>query len=294
MERAAARTDWLGLGAVALAVAIWAGWIVLVRGSVGAALNPFDIAALRYGAPAALLAPVLWRSGLLPRGVAPWRMAAMTLGWGAPFAVFAAEGLRDGTTALFAALVPGSLPLWVAAISAVTIGVRLSRRARLGLALIALGAALALIRAAWAGEGAALAGAPWLIGASIAWATYTLAYRGSGLTPLEATAAVAFWSCVMLAPAVPLGWLSLGALTPAALATQLVLHGVVSGVISVFAFAVAIRRLGAQRAAAFSALVPVLASLGGVAILDEPAAPDVALAVGAASLGVWLVNTARP
>ena len=69
----------LGLLAAAAAVTIWAGWIVAVRGAVSgpAGLSPADLALLRYGAPALLLAPVWIRLGPLPRGVAVWRVAAM-------------------------------------------------------------------------------------------------------------------------------------------------------------------------------------------------------------------------
>ena len=286
----------LGLLAAGAAVLIWAGWIVAVRGAVSGgagggagALSPVDLALLRYGGPALLLAPVWLRLGPLPSGVAPWRVAAMSLGWGAPFVLLGAQGLRSADVGLFAALVPGGLPLWVAALSALFLGARLNPAARAGLALIALAGALALIAA----TPQARAGAPWLLAASMGWAVYALAYRGSGLGPVAATAVVSFWSCVMLAPVVMVTGTGLFALSPAAFAAQFALHGVLSGVASVAAFALALSALGAARAAAFSALVPALAVLGGYVALGEAPAPLTLLAVLCAVAGVTIINRAR-
>lgn len=281
----------LGLMAAAVAVTIWAGWIVAVRGAVSgpAGLSPIDLALLRYGGPALLLAPVWLRLGPLPRGVAVWRVAAMSLGWGAPFVLLGAQGLRAADVGLFAALVPGGLPLWVAGLAALFPGSRFRPGARAGLALIALACALALAAA----TPQARAGAPWLLAASAAWAVYTLAYRGSGLGPVAATAVVSFWSCAMLAPLAVVAGTGLTALSPAAFAAQFALHGVLSGVVSVAAFALAIRELGAARAAAASALVPALAVLGGQVALGETPRALTLVAVLCAAAGVTLVNRAR-
>lgn len=283
-----------GLLAMLLAVAIWASWIVVVRAAVrdgaAAVFSPLDLAVLRYAGPALLLAPVWRRVGVLPRGVSPWRLAAMTLGWGAPFALLAAEGLKNADPALFAALVPGGMPLWVAALSAAFLGARPDRRGLVGLGLIAAALGLALAPAVLAGDARTLTAAPWLIGASIGWAVYTVAYRGSGLTPIEATAVVGFWSCAMLAPAAWLVGVDFAAAPPTALAAQAAFQAVLTGVVSVAAFAYGVRTLGAQRAAALSALTPAMAAAGGVLALGEPLTPGMAAAIAAAALGVALVN----
>jgi drug/metabolite transporter (DMT)-like permease len=281
-----------GVAAMLLAATIWAGWILLVRATVGAGLSPLDIALMRYGVPALLLAPLWLRRGPLPRGTPVWRVAAMTLGWGAPFALFAAQGLKAADAALFAALAPGCLPLWVAAILWAGGGPAQPPMGRLGLWLIAGGAALALFPRMAAGEWPVLAGAPWLVAASLAWAAYAVAYRGSGLSPAEATGVVGFWSTLGLVPAALIWGQGLTALPPATLAAQVALHGVVSGVVSVAAFAAGVRALGAARAAAFSALVPVMATAGGVVLLGEPLSAASAAAIALAASGVFLVNRA--
>ncbi|TVQ51889.1 MAG: DMT family transporter [Rhodobacteraceae bacterium] len=283
-----------GVLAMALAVGIWAAWILIVRATVQpgaiAPLGPLELAVLRYAGPAILLAPVWLRIGVLPRGVARWRLAAMVLGWGAPFPLFAAQGLKTADPALFAALVPGAMPLWVAALSTVFLGARPDWRGRVGLALIVSAVGLALAPAALAGDALTLAAAPWLLAASFSWAVYTVAFRGSGLTPIEATAVVGFWSTLALAPAALVVGVDYANLPTAALAAQVGFHAVMAGVVSVAAFAYGVQALGAQRAAALSALTPVTAAVGGVVVLGEPISGLLAAAIIAATAGVALLN----
>ncbi|SEA82432.1 DMT family transporter [Rubrimonas cliftonensis] len=282
----------LGYAAAAFAVLVWAGWIVLTRaGAAASALTPLDVAALRYAGPALALAPVWLRRGPVPAGVARWRLMGMTLGWGAPFALFAAKGLESADAALFAALAPGAMPLWAALLAAMFFGARFSRLAVAGLAMIGGAVALAL----WAAAPQTLAGAPWVTAAAIGWAVYTLSYRGSGLTPVEATAIVGFWSSLLvalLALGGAMGGLTLHMLPPPEALGWFAAHGLVSGVLSVAAYAVAIRELGATRAAGSAALVPALATLMGWLFLGEAPGAGPLAAVALATLGVTLVSVA--
>jgi drug/metabolite transporter (DMT)-like permease len=284
-----------GVAALIVAVAIWAGWIVLVRATVNRAeapLGPFDIAMLRYGVPAVLLAPVWLRCGVVPKAAGPLRVAGMVLGWGAPFALLAATGLQQADTALFAAMVPGSMPFWLSLILVGLTGTLPRPAALAGVALIAAGAlgALALASA----DGRSLAGVPWLVGASIGWATYAVAYRHSGLTPVEATAVVGFWSSLLVLPVILSGESILWDLRAPLLLREAVLQGLISGVVSVMAFAFAIRHLGAPRAAAGAASVPVLAALGGWWWLGDPLSPAMLGLLACTVAGVALVNVTPP
>ena len=72
----------------------------------------------------------------------------------------------------------------------------------------------------------------------------------------------------------------------------LLLHGVLSGAVSIVTYSYAIAQLGAARAASLSALVPVLAAVMGAAFLGEALGPLDWAAILAASLGVALVNGA--
>ncbi|MEM6467452.1 MAG: EamA family transporter, partial [Pseudomonadota bacterium] len=67
-------------------------------------------------------------------------------------------------------------------------------------------------------------------------------------------------------------------------------QGVLSGFLATITFGYAVSKLGASRTAAFAALVPGLAALGGWVILGEPIPFNKALGLGAASLGVLLAS----
>ncbi len=79
---------------------------------------PATVALLRVIAPAIILVPWIWRAGIFAHGkIGP--LILCILGAGSPFVLLAATGTRYAPSADFAALVPGTLPLIVAVISAV-------------------------------------------------------------------------------------------------------------------------------------------------------------------------------
>lgn len=281
-----------GVLALLVAVTIWAGWFVVVRGVVSGddGLGPLDLALARFGVPALVLAPVWLRCGPWPRSVTAPQLAIMVAGWGAPFVIMGAHGLRFSDAAIFAALVPGSMPLWLWLMDMAHSRRRPGPQARLGLWLIALGALGALVAAVDAGR--SLGGAPWFAAASIGWAAYALALRESGLSPLQATAVVALWSTLLLVPALMLWPPMLPSMPLPVVIEQILLQGVLAGIVAVAAFVYAIRALGAARAATGVALVPVLGALGGHVVLGEPLGWAVVAALCATVAGVALVNAA--
>lgn len=283
----------VGYAAIAVAVAIWAAWIVWTRQAVSAdydgALTPIDLGLLRFGVPALVFAPIWIAAGLKPKGVS-WLTLLALLGWGAPFVLLASEGMKTVAVAHVGALVPGVMPLWAALFAWAALGERLSADRGLGLALI-LGAVAAVVGPAlMSGRGAELAGAPWLIAAAASWALFAIAVKRAGLRPMHASGLVSIYSLVALAPLALLNGSKLPDLALLELGRQALLQGVLAGAASIAAYAVAIDRLGAARAASFSALVPVLAALLGWAMLGEPLAAWDWIAIALASIGVALVN----
>lgn len=256
------------------AALLTAGWWVVTRHGVTTSLDPFDLAALRFGASGLLLAPVLWRDRAAVLRLHPARLALMVLCAGAPYSLATGTALRLATAGGGGALVAGLLPLFGALLSGLVLKERIGPARRAGLALIVCGA-LAL------GAGGAVAGValPLFVLASLMWAAFTLALRQSGLAPLTAIGVVCVASSLAYVP----GYLLLdgGAAIRAAPLSEIVPHavyqGFVSAILAVFCFARAVLLLGASRAALFGALVPVASSLLGAAVLAElPGPRDVA------------------
>jgi len=275
-----------------LAVLIWAGWIVVTRFAMTEAVDSALLALFRFGIPALVLAPIWLKRGLVPRDASVWALIVMTLGWGAPFVLWTAEGLKTVPAALFAPLVPGLLPIAVALIGRSVLGQPMSRGVMLGTGLMVLSVGLILGQWTAAGDAAALGGVPFLLMGMLGWALYTLTFRRSRLSPLEATAYVGLYSLPIIAVALAVQGAPFEELTAGEIAFHAVAQGLVSGVAAVVAFGVAIQRLGVVRASAMIALVPVCTALMGLVFLGERPQPLDWVAVLAASLGVAAANGA--
>lgn len=276
-----------GAGCALLAVAIWGGWIVSTRHAVHGHLPPATVGWLRFVVPAVVLAPAWWRIGLRPtRGFLPFLLCF--LGAGAFFFLDVANAMRFVPAADVGPLLPGTMPLIVAAISVLVFRERLGMGRALGFAAIALGVVTLGGRGLLYPEDGAWRGhALLLIGATM-WAGYTLAFRRTGMRATETVGLVGLWSTVVLTPyglpgvveAVASGY-------GREVLFQLLVQGLLSGVVALVAFGIAIERLGSSRAAAFTGLVPALAALIAVPALGEH--PDTAAIIGVAATGVGVV-----
>ncbi|MEO0681630.1 MAG: DMT family transporter [Pseudomonadota bacterium] len=280
-----------GYSAVGFAVLVWAGWIVATRESVST-VSPLDLSILRYGTPALLLAPIWLRKGLVPRGESFGLLCVMAAGWGGGFVFATSKGLETIPAALFGPMVPATLPLIVAAWDFAVERARISADRALGLVMIAVSIGLIVGPAALRGDAGFFRGAPYLLAAAVGWSAFTIAYRRSRLSGIEATAYVCLYSAPFLAAAawwfgtgipqmelIGLGWLVL-------------VQGLLSGIGAVASFGYAVRHLGVPRTSSFTSLVPMGAALGAWAWLGEVPGPLDWASVVCACLGVAMVNGA--
>ena len=289
-SRIGSRPALAGWLAALAAVTIWAVWVVATRHAVTNDLSPAALGLIRFGVPALVLSPFAWRTGLLPKGLSPLHGLGL-LGSGAPFFLIIGFGMRFAPTAEIGPLLPGSMPLFVALIGWAVFGERVTRMRAAGFALILLGAAfiggyglLLTGNGAWRGHLLLLSGA-------FLWGVYTHAYRRSGLSALQAAALIALWSTLILAPfGAPDLVRAVGNGLGSAVILQAVVQGILSGVVGIVLYGIAIDRLGASRAAAVSPLSLVLAALLAIPVLGE--IPDTAALIGitSATLGVVLAS----
>ena len=272
-------------------VVIWGGWVVGTRHAVTHSLDPAAVGILRFGVAAVLLFPFAWRAGFFARGKA-LVLAIMVIGSGAPFFMLVANGMRSTPAADSASLVPGTMPLVVALLSAAFFKERMGWPRWLGFACVAVGIMAIGGRDLFIPHGATFGHVMLLSGACV-WAGYTLAFRKSGLSAIESAALVGFWSTVLLLPfgTVPLIEAVRSGLARE-VATQTLIQGLLSGVIAIIAYNYAIGKLGPSRGSAFVALVPVVAALIAIPVLGEwPDLPSV-IGVVATGVGVTLASGA--
>jgi drug/metabolite transporter (DMT)-like permease len=124
------------------------------------------------------------------------------------------------------------------------------------------------------------------------WALYTLAFRRAGIGAWHGAALINAYSIVALLPI----YLWTGSRLPQAswgeLSLQALSQGVLSGIVALLAYGLAVRRLGAPRAAVFISLTPAIAAVIAIPALGEwPDIPTI-LGIAAVTLGVSLASGA--
>ncbi|MDX3973050.1 DMT family transporter [Shinella sp.] len=272
-----------GYAGAVVTVLIWATWVLATRHTAATPLGAVDIGLIRYGVPAILLAPIWLKTGLLPKDVPLKLVVVMVAGAGALFFQVTAAALHVTPAAPGGILLGGSMPLATALIGIVLFGERPDRMRLAGLAAIVAGVVI-LLAASMQKSGMTMTGFLLLPLGAVLWAGFTHAFRRSGLSALEGAALIAIWSFLIhLVLAVVYGT-HLAEASLSDLALQVTSQGILSGLIATFAYGTAIRALGGSQAAAFTAITPVLATLGGAVFLGESfgtAEITAALVVGA-------------
>ena len=258
------------------------------------ALGVTEVGLIRFGIGALLFLPVLFKQGFWPRGIPAWQAVSIPLFGGVLFLVLLGLGLKRAPVADSGVFTPSLLPFFVAALSALFLGERFSGQRLTGFGLILFGAlAVGGIEAVrTSGEGVWV-GHLLFVYASISWAIYTVIFRISGLGALHGGALFVF-----------LGRLSLSGRrrrhrndvrSGRARDTgnpDRVPGGVVGLCRDIGPSSMRSRLLARPGTAAFAALVPVLAALGGWVFLDEPIGALKAIGIVVVSVGVLLASGA--
>jgi drug/metabolite transporter (DMT)-like permease len=276
-----------GYLAIISAVTIWGAWVALTRYAVIGSLTPASVTLLRVGIPVIILAPVLFRIGVWPKGkTVPFLFCI--LGAGAPFLLIIGNGMRYAPTADVGPLVPGTMPLIVALLSVVIFKEKLGWARAIGFALCLAGVLTIAGRSILTASGDTSFGHLLLVTAAFCWACYTVAFRHVGVTAIEMAALVSFWSALAMLPfGIPplIDAFNKGAYND--LIVQAIIQGLGSGLVALVLYNIGIARLGASRAAAFVALVPALATLIAIPLLKE--IPDAASIFGVVTTGLGVL-----
>lgn len=255
------------------AVLGWGGYMALARAGMNQGLHAADFLVLRYGVAGVLTLPVLLTRGAALRRLGPWRAVALAAVAGPPFILFGVGGYHFAPLAHGAVIQPVTVTIVVTIVSAAFMGEALSRHRMAGVLIALAGVALVGFGAPGpvADAGAAWIGDLFFFVAGLLYAAFTLLMRRWRIDPLLGTTVISVLSAAAILP-----WFltvdTMGrilALPPAALAMQLLVQGVISGVVAVLAFGITIRNLGAGPAGLFPSMVPVAATLIGIPLTGE-------------------------
>lgn len=256
----------------------WAAGFVAAKHGVSVGFTPADLAFHRYFWSGLLLIPVMLRAGARDLGGVGWgRGLVMSILSGPPQALLAYNGfvltpLGHGTTiqpacAALAGIVLASLVL----------------HEKLTAARIAGAIAIVIGLMAFGFESLTTIGREGIDGdlffctAGLFWATFGILLRLWRVPGTHAVAAVGTVSVLIYAPlhALFIGFDSIARMSLAENLLQMVVQGLLAGVLPIYLFARAVILLGAGRAATFPALVPVFSLVIGFFALGAiPSAPQ--------------------
>ncbi|WP_158635405.1 DMT family transporter [Pseudomonas duriflava] len=282
----------LGFMAAFVTVAIWTTWIISTRFTVHAE-HPVSaelLAFLRFSTAALLLSPYWWRLRPVPKGISRWALLGLLFA-GIPYLASVLLGLTYAPALEAGPLLTGSLPLFVALLSALCLGERFTRLRLLGLALIALGVVAITGHGLFNMTSGAWRGHLMILLAALSWSIYTVAFRKTGLTGTAAASFIAFWSLILW---VPFNWhaivTELSTLPVTVLITQVLIQGVLAGIVALITYATAVSHLGASRTAAITAITPASATLAAILVLGEVPGLFALIGCGLLMVGVVLAS----
>lgn len=282
----------LGLLAAFATVAIWAMFLLVTRFAVQSQFTVEEVLFLRLLPGLIVMAPVMWRLGVMPPPTSWPRALMLMFGASAVFPYVVSSGLAYAPASDAGALAPGMLPFWTSLAAFMLAGEVPGPRRRFGLVLIALGA---LIVSLWQIFSGAVDGA-WkghllFLSGSCLWGVYSVIFRQSGMTALHGLVVGLFWGALLAVPLLLMtGKVHFEETPMRDIAVMIVLQSFIIGILAMFLFGFAVRVLGAAETAAFGALTPILALLGGVTFLGEEVTVLKVVGVVLVAIGVFLAS----
>jgi drug/metabolite transporter (DMT)-like permease len=282
----------LGLLAALATVTIWAAFMLITRFAVQGSFTVEELLILRLVPGALLMVPIMLRLGVMPYGQ-PWPQAAILMvGASAVFPMVVSMGLTYAPASDGGALAPGMLPFWTALAAYLITGEVTAPRRRLGLAMILAGAMIVGLWQILAGtDDNAWKGHLMFLTGSGCFAIYSIIFRQSGLSPLHSLVIGLFWGTLLITPLLlATGNVNFATSSLNDIVVMIVLQSFIIGILAMFLFGYAVQLLGAAETAAFGALTPILALLGGVAFLGETVTALKVFGVILVAAGVFLAS----
>jgi drug/metabolite transporter (DMT)-like permease len=184
------------------------------------------------------------------------------------------------------------LPFWTALAAYFIIGEKPGLSRMIGLAVILIGAILVgLLQVLTAVGDDVWKGHLLFLGGSGVWAVHSVIFKQSGISPIHVLVIGIFWGTLFTTPLLFLtGNVSFQLVEIDDLLIMMVLQSFVMGILAMLLFTYAVRALGAAQTAAFGALIPILALLGGVVFLGEEVTALKLVGVALVAFGVFLAS----
>ena len=285
-------TTAFGLLAAVVTVLIWAGFMLVTRLAVQSNFTVEEILVLRLLPSFLVMSPFMFKIGILPLGQSWLKALILMFGASAISPYLISSGLAHAPASDGGALAPGMLPFWTALAAYFIIGEKPGLSRRIGLAVILIGAILVgLLQILTAEGGDVWKGHLLFLGGSGIWAVHSVIFKQSGISPIHVLVIGIFWGTLVATPLLFLtGNVNFQLVEIDDLIIMLVLQSFVMGILAMLLFTYAVRLLGAAQTAAFGALIPILALLGGAVFLGEEVTALKFVGVALVAFGVFLAS----
>ena len=282
----------LGVVAALATVTIWAAFLIGTRFAVSGNLTVDEVLVLRLIPAFFIMLPLMLKLGVIVKGQSIFGLLMIALGATAFFPYLISTGVYYAPASDAGALAAGMLPFWTALFAFIITGETPSRMRFLGLLIILLGAVLvgsySILASSdqntWKGHLLFLAG-------SGMWSIYSVHFRQSGIKPLAGLVFGLFWGTTVLIPLLLLfGDVSFEKASNFDIFSMIILQGLLIAILAMLFYNFAIRQLGSAQTAAFGALTPILALIGGFLFLGETITPLKSVGIFIVAIGVVLAS----
>ena len=282
----------LGVLAAVATVAIWAAFLVGTRFAVSGNLTVDEVLILRLVPAFLIMLPLMLKLGVIIRGQSIFGLFMIALGATAVFPYLISTGVYYAPASDAGALAAGMLPFWTALFAFTITGEKPTKIRFLGLIIILVGAFLVGFYSilsssginAWKGHLLFLAG-------SGMWSIYTVYFRQSGIDALTGLVFGLFWGTAVVTPLLIIfGDVSFVKASTFDIFSMIILQGLLIAILAMLFYNFAIRQLGPAQTAAFGALTPILALIGGFFFLGETITLIKSLGIFTVAIGVVLAS----
>ncbi|MFL2764551.1 MAG: DMT family transporter [Paracoccaceae bacterium] len=282
----------LGVLAALATVTIWAAFLIGTRFAVSGNLTVDEVLVLRLVPAFLIMIPLMLKLGVIIKGQSIFSVLMIALGATAVFPYLISTGVYYAPASDAGALAPGMLPFWTALFAFLITGEKPSKIRLIGLIVILLGALLvgsySILSSGgqntWKGHFLFLTGAGM-------WSVYSVYFRQSGIDPLTGLVFGLFWGTAVVIPLLFLfGDVSFAKATTFDIYSMIILQGLLIAILAMLLYNFSIRQLGPAQTAAFGALTPILALVGGFVFLGEPITLLKSIGIFIVAVGVVLAS----
>lgn len=254
-----------------VAAVIWGAFYTVSRQAIGSGLSAADIAFIRYGTTALILAPLALRRWPDVKALG-WKRGILLAALGGPlFVMVSASGYHFAPLSHAAVVQLGTITILCAIAGALWLNEKLGPKAVTGLVILIAGLVTVAGPSLFHGSSTTWIGDAFFVLAGIGWSAFTVLLRRWRVNAIAATIAVTYFSAAIFCPAYLIfaDKTALLSVAPSIVFEQAFVQGILTGIVALFAYSRAVHLLGAARAAVFSAFAPAASILLGIVLVHE-------------------------